>query len=424
MAAQIAGDAAADASGRAEGMWSVGGLSPAWRSVFVSALMLALGASVVLVLSFGPFAQAIGRDNHWAPPQVSLGATIIALMLIPLSPLQGALVDRFGARLLALISLPIFGLSLAGMYWLPARLEAFYAACVWLPIAGLGLWPLTFATVATSWFTRRLGLALGVVMTGIGVGGILIPAALGFVLPTYGWRMAYLLIGLLVLFVVFPVAVWGLREGERARSTGVGADAPPLEGYSLGEGLASRSFLIIAGAFAVLGIFSSSLIVHQVGILTSAGMSVGAAISLQALVGAATIVGRLGSGWLLDKVPAAALATVLFLCGAGVCAIYASPFAMTYAAVAAIGVGLVIGGEFDLLAFVIRRYLGQRAFGKLYGFLFSVFQLGAAAGTYALALAPQQFGSYRPGLIVLGGLCLLGATLFLAIGPYRFAASK
>ena len=110
----------------------------------------------------------------------------------------------------------------------------------------------------------------------------------------------------------------------------------------------------------------------------------------------------------------------MFAVAAAACLLLASPQIARYAVLAAILVGVVVGSEFDVLGVMIRRYQGMRTFGRIYGIIFSVFQLGAAMGAALLALRHSADASYGPALLVLAGVSVLGGLLFLPLGSYRY----
>jgi MFS family permease len=137
------------------------------------------------------------------------------------------------------------------------------------------------------WFDRRLGFAYGVANSGIGVGAALLPWLVGYITAAYGWREAYLGLGVLAL-LVWPVAFFLVEE--RAPAFPMGAKTEPTADATLDDALRSRTFWIIIAAFALLGVLSATVLVHQIKILIDAGMSRQAATSFQSVLGIALIV--------------------------------------------------------------------------------------------------------------------------------------
>ncbi len=406
------------AAGAKGGLMARGG-----ATVAASMVALALGPSVILLMSFGIFLPALHQEFGWSVASISLGASIISLMIMLVSPVQGYLADRIGARALVLASLPAFGAGLTLMYFLPSSIGMFYLACVLLPVLGLGLWPLSYMKAVTTWFDGHLGLALGITNVGLGIGSTLLPFLLGAVFLHFGWRVAYVLLGLAVVLLVWPVAALWLRESGRGVAR-PGAAPPAAAGLTFREAAATRAFAVMAGNFAILGAISTGMLVHQVNILGEAGIGVGYAIYVQSAVGIGSIVGRVGTGWLLDRMSASKVGAGIFLVAALACLALASPMAATLGILAAASVGFVIGAEFDLLGVLIRRYQGLLSFGRIYGMVFSSFQLGGALGAAGLAWSRSALHSYHPALLALCGLSLVGGALFALMGPYRFGAPQ
>ena len=134
---------------------------------------LALGPSVIAVLTISAYVQPIEQEFGWSRLQVSFAFTLVAYMIVLVSPLQGWCVDRFGPRRTVLTSIPLFGLSLIALYFTPPNLFAYYALWALVPVLGLGLWPLGYLQAITKWFDRKLGFALGCANGGIGLGSTL-----------------------------------------------------------------------------------------------------------------------------------------------------------------------------------------------------------------------------------------------------------
>jgi MFS family permease len=163
---------------------------------------LALGPSVIANLTVTAYITPIEQELGWVRSDVSFAFSLVAYMIVVMSPLQGVLVDRFGPRRVVLTSIPLFALSLAAIYFTPANIYVYYLLWAIVPIAGLGLWPLGYLQAITPWFDRKLGLALGCANAGIGVGSTFLPMlVLGPIIAAYGWREAVLAVAALVLFV-------------------------------------------------------------------------------------------------------------------------------------------------------------------------------------------------------------------------------
>jgi MFS family permease len=396
---------------------------PAVVTTLAAMTGLAFGPSVIAVLAFGIFVRPIEQEFGWSRLQVSLAATIVAYTTMLVSPLQGMLVDRFGARSIVLVSIPLFAAGLGLFQLLSPNLIAFYLLWALLPILGMGLWPMGYLRIVSGWFERRLGLALGVANAGIGIGSVLVPWLASRLIMDYGWRTAFIVLGLIVL-ATWPVAYLFLKDSpaEQAakRSTGV----PATYGLNFIQSVRLPIFGWLLGAYFLLGIATTSLITQQVPMLIDAGWTPQRAALVQSIFGVGLMFGRVGVGYLIDHVFAPYVMAGIALGGAIGCGIYALAPDTGLAFVSACLIGLVVGAEFDVLAYVTKRYFGTAAFGKLYGMVFAVFQLASGFGIAALSMSRGYFGSYTVGFTMFGGVLLLCAILFTRLGPFTYGVGE
>jgi MFS family permease len=341
--------------------------------------------------------------------------------LVVIAPLQGYLVDRVGARALILISIPLFGLGVLGLGRLGPHIAFYYLACALIPVAGLGLWPLTYMKMASTWFDRRLGLALGTLNLGNGLGGAILPLLLGVTFALYGWRSAYLMLGLVNLVVCWPMAFMWLRESGGSLQGSKTTRSAPTAGMSFQEVIHSRTFVYLTIGFFVIGVLSAGFLVHQFNILIEMGISKRSATIMQSYLGISSIAGQLLIGWLMDRIAAGRLVALMLALTALACVAYTTSWAAVLAIPCVTAIGFMVGAEMNILGYMIKRYFGERSFGTLYGVIFAIFACGAALGPQILALSRTNLDSYAPGLLAIAALCVAAAMLFLKLTPRTFA---
>ena len=230
--------------------------------------------------------------------------------------------------------------------------------------------PLGYAKAISAWFDRRRGLALGIAMSGVGLGAFVVPQLAERLIERVGWRGAYVSLGLLTLVIAFPaVALW-IREprpgeGERGRLAAIAV----LPGHTVREAASTARFWMLGATFFLVAIAINGSAAHIVPLLTDHGLSAASATATLAVFGLATMSGRLLAGFLVDRIFAPYVATLFFLAPIAGFAFLASATGMLPAAgVVLMGMGL--GTEIDLIAFLVTRYFGQRAFGQIYGYFF------------------------------------------------------
>jgi MFS family permease len=383
-----------------------------------SVVGLAFGPSVIAILAISPFIPPIEAEFGWSRVQVSLAATIVSYMVVFVSPLQGFLVDRLGPRKVILTSIPLFALSLASLYWLPDSLPIYYTIWVLIPLFSIGLWPLGYLQAVSQWFEKKLGLALGCANAGIGVGSTIVPLIVAALIAGYDWRTAFLGLAAIVFFVTWPVTFFTIKElsGEEVQAAKRSASGTPFR-----DAIREPVFFMLCAAFFLLGLTATSLVTQQVPLLIEAGWSQTDASFVQALFGFALLFARVFIGFIIDHFFAPRVMQVVSVGGAVSCVLYA--IAPDAGILSALLLGFLLGAEFDVLAFLIKRYFGNVAYGRLYGVIFGVFYLGSGLGIVGLAAIRQAFGSYDAGLFIAAGI-LLGCIVITAFFPnYRYKAT-
>lgn len=383
-----------------------------WAVVLASMLAMMFGPSTVAVLSLGLFIRPLELDFGWSRTQIALASSIVSYTVMLVSPLQGYLTDRFGARAVILPCIPLFCVAVALMYFLPPVPWIYYAAWIVLPVIGIGIFPLSYLRVVSSWFDKRLGLAIGIANAGIGIGGAVIPLVIGTVIAQQGWRAGF--VGLAVLVALtLPAAFFFIREKPGTEPRKGKTEGVP--GVDFHVAVRSRQFKLLIGIFMLLGVINTALIVHQIPMLMDAGVTPQRAAVVQATFGIFVIVGRLVTGLLIDYVSAALVMCVLVIGGTFACTLYAYGVTGDVVFLCAALLGMVLGAEFDVLSYLLKRYFGMRAFGKLYGMIFAIFQFGAGAGAALLPIMRQASGSYRSGLLTFSAATLICALLLVML---------
>ncbi len=394
-------------------------------TTFGATIGLALGPSVIANLTVTGYIPSIEQEFGWLRSDVSFAFSIVAYMIVVMSPLQGFLVDRYGSRRVVLTSIPLFALSLAAIYFTPANIYVYYLLWAIVPVAGLGLWPLGYLQAVAPWFDRKLGLALGCANAGIGVGSLALPyLVITPMIAAYGWREALVVIALLVLFVSWPVVAYCVREPSAAdiaaRKQSVAAKS---FGLSLRHAAREPTFWMLNLGFFLLGVTATSLVTQQVPLLRDAGWTAAETTQLQITFAFGLLFARVAVGFVIDHIFAPRVMTTVSIGGAVACVLYALYPDLGY--VSALLIGFLLGAEFDVLAFLIKRYYGNVAYGRIYGVIFGVFYLGSAFGIYGLPrireLSPPEVG-YDYALYVAAAILLASAILMVFMPKYRYAA--
>ncbi len=172
--------------------------------------------------------------------------------------------------------------------------------------------------------------------------------------------------------------------------------------------------------FFLLGVTATSLVTQQAPLLQDAGWTPAETARLQTTFGFGLLFARVAVGYIIDHIFAPRVLTTVSIGGAIACILYAVYPDFGY--VSALLIGFLLGAEFDVLAFLIKRYYGNVAYGRIYGVIFGVFYLGSGIGIYGLPKIRELSGNnYDNGLYVAAVILLASAVLMVFMPKYRFA---
>jgi predicted MFS family arabinose efflux permease len=233
------------------------------------------------------------------------------------------------------------------------------------------------------------------------------PLILAPIIASQGWRAGYWTIGGAVLLSLAPVAGFLLLAPplDDRREAIVGKDP---------SGLPPAPFFKLLAAIHCVALGVGGAVVHFVPMLTDNGFSPQQAAGFASLLGLALIAGRLLTGFAVDRLFAPHLAAGLMAfasLGFLVLAFSGSPLLP----MAALLVGLALGAETDLVAYLASRYFDRRIYGRAYGLLYGGFLAGVALSPLLYARLFELFGNYRMGLIASFMALMAAATLFAAL---------
>src|ERR1700685_2882522 len=172
-----------------------------WRVVLaaVRGVMAVFGS--LFVYTFSVFVKPLAAQFGWSREAISSGFAIAAVTLGFISPLLGRWIDRFGPRRIILVCMTIFGCAIGSLSLLHSGLWQFYVTCFVVGIVGNGAAHLAYSRSISTWFQRRLGMALAFVMVGAGLGAMILPVVAQSIISRSGWRAAYASLGGLALLL-------------------------------------------------------------------------------------------------------------------------------------------------------------------------------------------------------------------------------
>ncbi len=390
-----------------------------WRVALAACFGVMAGFGSLFVYTFAAFVKPLGAEFGWSREVVSRGFGFAAITLGACSPLLGRWIDRYGPRRIILPCMTVFGCGVALLALLRSQVWQFYVTCIVLGAVGNGAAHLAYSRSISTWFQRRLGMALAFVMVGAGLGAMILPVVAQTIITHSGWRAAYLSLGCIALLLGLPLSWRYVRERGPVENP---AALVEHSGKTWQQGLQSFPFWIVVAVLCVSSISMNGAITQMSALLTDRGITAKQAALCASMLGGSSLLGRVVVGWLLDRFFGARVALLVNLVtAAGVFLLArANSFSAGCAAAALIGVGA--GGEAAITPYLLTRYFGLRSFSTLYGLTWSFYAASAAVGPVILGRAFDSTGSYSSLLVALAAALAAAAAMNLLLPRYSTIA--
>ncbi|KXU30498.1 hypothetical protein A0J57_18850 [Sphingobium sp. 22B] len=334
------------------------------------------------------------------------------------APLVGRGIDRYGVRVMATLGALVVGACYLGYAFQNGSLIMLSLLAAGTTVAAPANSSTVFAKSLAGWFVKSRGLAFGLTACGIPVMALFMPLILQWIIAGHGWRMGYVALSVTVLLIGLPVVLATVREAPTGAERGqerTGADAGG--GLTLREAVRTRNFWLLLAAVFFCTAPAHGFLSQLTSLVIDKGFTAADAALLLSIYSGAVIVGRVGTGILLDRLPpyhvAFAVTFVpvigLFVLLSGV----APSFALVAAAVALIGVQN--GGESDILPWFLAREFGLRSYSTIYGVVFTGAFMAAASGVLLLGRLYDATGSYQAALWTFAAFFTIAASSYFAM---------
>lgn len=395
------------------------------RVLFAALIGVACGASPipynVLPVMIGPWNAEFG----WGRFEIGLGVLVFGVIASLLAPVFGTLSDKYGVRRVALWSLVAFGIAFALFAFTPASLPGYYALWALVGLVGIGSTPVTFSRAIALWFRRSRGLALGIMLLGTSLAGLLVPQLARAAIEEVGWRAMFPLIALLPLAVALPIGLALFREPRPdERAAGLNDAAGKLTGLTLRQAMRGRRFWTLWASIACVALAYGGAHINMVQMVMLHGFNTAAAVNVLTVVALGIMTGRILIGLLVDRFWAPAVAAPALLLPLAACALLmGTTTPMPWLLLAGFLLGFAAGAESDIIAYLASRYFGMAQFGRIYGWLYMAFGLFSAFSPAVYGLVRDRTGSYDGMLLAAMGLFATGAALLLTLGRYPETAT-
>jgi MFS family permease len=383
-----------------------------WPVAAASSIGVLFGTTAFV--TFAVFFKPLSVEYGWSREAIAVAFGSMTLAAALSAPFAGLLSDRFGPHWICGPCLAIVSVAFASLAALTPSPFHLYLVFTLVGVAMPGTSGVVYARAVSSWFDERRGTALAILLASAAVGTMVFPPLADALIQRVGWRAAYLALGSAGLLVGVPIVLRFVRlrvaEETRANSAATGS--------TVADALASRTFWTLIGVVFGATITVSGTMVHLSVLLTDRGVASGDAALVVSMMGAASLAGRLLTGWLLDRFVAIPVSFVLVSIAALGTLLLAGTRSFAADALAAALIGFGTGGTFDVVPYLLSRYFGLRALSTLYGLNWTAWGLAGVVGPVVMGRAFDSTGSYGPVLVGFAAATLGVAALMLTLPSY------
>jgi len=398
------------ASGHSARRGRTGGLYYGWVIVGVSFTTMAF--HMAATFSFSLFQVPLIEEFGWSRGALG-GAFAVCMSLYAIcSPKAGSILERKGPRALIPWGSVLIGVGLALGFFISSlwHVYVFIGVMIGVGIAMSGF--VTHSAIMPRWFFRNRGLAMGIALSGIGIGSLILMPTIERLIAVFGWRYAYLIFGASILLLILPLKLLLLRNhpadvGQNidgaSDEEAAGFPKPPASSsQKVGEVfrhvMREKNFWALMVLVFVIGLNNNSIWSQLQIFFVDANFSTAFGAFVFGLTGAIRILGSVAMGWAGDRIShKRAQAIALFLSGLGVLILLSVPhtgdgvvlaflFAATY--------GFGVGGMSTSYAAMCADAYGGRSFGVIVGILEICFGLGGFIGPPMAGFMFDYTGSY------------------------------
>ena len=377
----------------------------------------------LLFHAFGAYVLPLQAEFGWSKGQLSGAFSMARAESGFLGPVQGWAIDRFGPRATMRVGIVLFSAGFIFMSRIDSLLT-FYLAFGLMALGSSlgGFMPL--ATTVTNWFARKRAMSLGIMMTGMSVGGFALPIIV-WGIAVHGWRDTAFVSGIIVFVVGLPLTQlirkspeqYGLLPdgAKRVYRDGVAMALPVVTGLTAKQAIKSQAFWTLSISHGLALLVVGAALLHQIPhMVEGMGLSTGSAALVVSVLVAVVIAAQLSGGYIGDRINKKIGIAGCMLAHAAGFSIFAVSTSMTGALAFAVLHGAAWGVRSPLINSIRADYFGRASYATIMGFTSLIVMIGMTVGPLFAGIMRDNTGSYETPFLILAGLAGLGSLAALA----------
>ncbi len=392
-----------------------------WVIVIIAIFILA--AYATMIYTFGIFLRPLTMEFNWDRGALSGAYSLKLLIAGFLAIFGGILSDKYGPRPLVTTG----GLAAGAGFLLMSQVSSLWQVyLIWGLLMGIAgsCFIVPIMSTVPRWFVKKRGIAVGAAFTGLGLGGMISPPLAQWLIDSYGWQQAFIILGLITFIIVIPLAQFmkhspqrvGLRPyGDNGTIEGKQSSASIAEGLSFAQAIKTGRFWVLGSILFSFFFATMVIVVHIAPYAVDIGISAMAAAGVISILTGSSLIGRFSVGLICDRIGArrALTACLVALTLALIWLLFAKEIWMLY--LFAVAFGIAYGGIVSLQALLPVELFGLGSLGIIFGGVHFFGTLGGAVGGPVAGSIFDATGNYSLALLICAIISALAIILSLIL---------
>jgi MFS family permease len=354
------------------------------------------------------------KEFGWSRALVTSGNALGKLLVAPMVGFfAGWIIDRYGPKRMLMAGALMTLMALVGLSTMKS-LGLFYLSYIFVALGYVFGGPLPCQVLISRWFTKNRGKAMGIAYLGIGTGGFLVPLIAAGLINNFGWRLALIILGLLIVLIAIPLSLFVRDSPSKTSVTIKPEPAVPIKNILTNPYFYLLAFGSMCSIAAVGGVnqhFKLYLVEHD--------FTQNSAARIISLVLLSSLAGRIIMGWLADLFPRKYVMILIYLIVGGSIPLLLLPDFQGRLYIFAVIFGIGLGGDYMIIPLMAGDLFGVRTLGRVMGIILVADGIAEASMPMLVGAIRDGADSYSPGFIVLICVAIAGVVIVSFLPKHR-----